>query len=574
MIKLCYVQGINEVDTPWFATKEAQSAFFEKSVKWKDEDSYYPPYFMNTIRLSADDVPFNDVSKKVNYCILEYEGKDYYYFIDSIDYVTDDLVEITIEMDTIQTYLFDMNVTNPIISRMPIKRWDDNATFINRNYIRENLSNGNMVQKSKEIFTEATDIGWLIVTASDGLPNISYVQPNSGDGLILTASHSGLVSYINPATGRKSSYRANGLVTYAIPYLKSYDNYAYAYMQCGQGVKVRLDMPQATLNALSTATNVLSIRYVPTRLFADISVQKSGSDLIIKARYNTYKLNLYEIDGTFVKSVTNDWCYFVPFGFNDDGTAPLGGYAGFVIDYPAIDTTVDQLAKFYNEPSLRLMGEAKSEDMSTFSGEAIEPNTKKGVAFSSRYVPAMIDESYMTVGIEMNGSVATPPLYYSRSVGVNYEIYSTIDGAVATTVSFDEDSIPELNRAIGDAHSIASLDDNYMEYNLLTDPWKNYQVEHKGSMITDWIALAGNSVATGAGVAGIAIASSRKGKAFSSNSGVPSSEGYNVSSLPSVSGYVTGFREYRKHVYAGNRVRDPKTGRFKRDDIFTYTGGL
>ena len=57
MIKLCYVEGINEVNTPYFADINAQTAFFDSAVVWQDNESYYPPYYMNTIRSTCEDIP-------------------------------------------------------------------------------------------------------------------------------------------------------------------------------------------------------------------------------------------------------------------------------------------------------------------------------------------------------------------------------------------------------------------------------------------------------------------------------------------------------------------------------------
>lgn len=136
MIKLYYVRGINRYDTPYFPNIIAQEDYFEGKV-FSSLDAWYPPHYDNTIRLTSDDISFN---KQINYLSLEFNGKLYYYFIDDIRYIDEDTLEIDITMDVIQTYMFNIDWINSIVSRRLIDRW--NGDVINRKYIREQLGNG------------------------------------------------------------------------------------------------------------------------------------------------------------------------------------------------------------------------------------------------------------------------------------------------------------------------------------------------------------------------------------------------------------------------------------------------
>lgn len=137
MIKLYYVRGINRFDTPYFPTIYAQEDYFENKLVSIMSDSFYPPHYTNKINISIEDLSFNS---QINYLSIEFQGKTYYYFIDQIRYVTEDLMEISITMDTIQTYMFNIDFISSEVGRKLINRWNGNK--INRDYIRENISNG------------------------------------------------------------------------------------------------------------------------------------------------------------------------------------------------------------------------------------------------------------------------------------------------------------------------------------------------------------------------------------------------------------------------------------------------
>ena len=566
MIKLCYVRGISEVDTPWFDTKEAQTSYFDAHVIWADDTSYYPPYFMNTIRLSYDDIPFNDSSKKVNYCILEYDGKDYYYFIDSIDYVTDELVEVTIEMDTIQTYMFDMLISKPTIFRKAIQRWDVNKDTINRNYIRENLSQGNMIQKSKTPMRE-DDMGWLVITASDEIPNLSYVTVNNESDNPATSSHSGLVAYIDTVSGHSTTYRTNGLYTYLIPYTKEFDRKPFIYVQYGLNDPIKMINPQETIETLSLSPNVTSIKYVPGRMFYNIAISTYKYMPLIKIASELFDVSYKDNDGV-VHVGTYNWYYFVPFSL----ATPSAVVNGFVIDYPNVSKPilagVIDFGFGTNYPRLRISDYHLSLEIEDPEGNAIVANKAKGVPYSSKFVPVMIDESYMRITAGDTGTTCVAPLYYATYASVYPSLFSTLDGAIAYSITFGEDSVGTFGGAVDDPHGTATINENAMEYPLRTDPWKNYQVTHKGSLITDWISTGAGAVTKVAGVASMAGVADK----MSSHQKADAPIGYGNMNL-SVGDYVTGFVPYRKHVYS-TRGRDPKTGRFIRNEIFTYTGGL
>ena len=164
-INLYYVEGISRIDTPSFNTKDSaaditkqENYFLTKLVKSIDT-TFYPPHYQNTIKFDQDDLTIND---NVNYLSLDYNGKTYYYFIDSIVYTSSGIITLEVSMDTIQTFMFDIFISSAIIERKFINRWT-NDNKINRYYKRENLSDGLFVHNSyTEVNHDRSE--WFIVT--------------------------------------------------------------------------------------------------------------------------------------------------------------------------------------------------------------------------------------------------------------------------------------------------------------------------------------------------------------------------------------------------------------------------
>ena len=156
-INLYYIRGISHTDTPVFSTISEQTVFYNTKVtKYVvPSDSFFVPKFTDEIKLPISDLNFNS---QYNYLSIFFLNKYYYYFINSIEYINEDIVSIKIEMDVIQTYMFDIDFNHSEITRDTIKRWQlIGSTYgINRNYIRENIGSGNFIKYSSEIFNDNT----------------------------------------------------------------------------------------------------------------------------------------------------------------------------------------------------------------------------------------------------------------------------------------------------------------------------------------------------------------------------------------------------------------------------------
>lgn len=169
MIELLRIpEGYNEDNIYNFPSTDARDRFFDKYVIKTIEDSYYPPYYRNTINLSTDD--FDIYGKSFNYVRISTGLQHYYYFVRDIQYINQTLYKTYLEMDTITTYLFDIELSDVCIARKFIDRYNADGT-INRNYLRENVSTAIMKQIQREYLTTTTSSdqtkGLIIIKLSD-----------------------------------------------------------------------------------------------------------------------------------------------------------------------------------------------------------------------------------------------------------------------------------------------------------------------------------------------------------------------------------------------------------------------
>lgn len=161
-IVLYHVDNISSVDTPYFSNITAQQQYFDSKIIKEIETSFYPPYYHNEIKFDDSDV---DVNTGVNYLSLTYKNKVYYYFVSGIDYISSGVVKLIIDMDVIQTFMFNISISSGIINRQHIKRWNGTKRIlgseydlINRDYIRENVSKGNLLLSKINTYQKMNDI--------------------------------------------------------------------------------------------------------------------------------------------------------------------------------------------------------------------------------------------------------------------------------------------------------------------------------------------------------------------------------------------------------------------------------
>lgn len=138
-IRLYSVPGISPTDEPMF---DSALDFYGYINQWgyAPDEGFFVPKFKDTITLDVTTFPFTGTA---NYASIYYASRYYFYFIEDMRYMSEDLVEIDIVMDVIQTYAYDIRFYKYERTRKLINRWIS-SNIINRSYIRENFSEGLM----------------------------------------------------------------------------------------------------------------------------------------------------------------------------------------------------------------------------------------------------------------------------------------------------------------------------------------------------------------------------------------------------------------------------------------------
>lgn len=386
MYRLHYVKGINAYDTLQFNSLSDQEDFFDDCVVGDPVDEYYPPLYKNRIKFAFDETSIS--SLQVNYLSLNYKSKTYYYFIDNINYIAEDLWEYELTMDTVQTYMFNLSKTGRVL-RKSIKRWSSSNT-INRNYIRENIS--------KEDFdiTRFTNYysayAFYLFAFSELEVPANNVEPTA------------IVSDLSSGSG-DWSYIRNNLYYFLVP-VYTVSDYLITTVRYN-GVDYAQNLV-GTLKHLLTSPYCVSCSLIRSRVFKE-------------------KVNIDRISQTL-------YLYDTANGITFNHTKPafeidIGGGQTSVIPAFLIDT--------YN---------ASFQTISIIKERLLfDRNRTPGVAFDKKYVPYLLDENYYKYEVGerlmlsqyplhqiVNYTEGSPNLtpyfmYDLESSFRNYKIYSTGD---------------------------------------------------------------------------------------------------------------------------------------------------
>lgn len=401
MLNLYYVRGINRLDTPTFTNIARQEAYFSKKLVTQI-DSWYPPHYKNTITFESVDLNFNS---KINYLSLTFNDKTYYYFIDDLRYINEDLIEVDVTMDTIQTYMFDIQVDNLDLIKKSIQRWNVERPLlkhkINRNFLRENVSNGyyDNIEYDEPILINddnsdyTMDLGWIIVQST--LPELKI----SADDTVKTTQGYPFVIY-----NEDHSY-SQAIYIYLIPLI---DVATYTL----NGKKTTIDI-RKVVEYVSTNPEVQSMNVIRYNPFKGIN-------------YNalTHEMNVQELGNTYIELVLKDTNFY----------------------YPVLCLHSYGLEEFY--------------ELYTFD---FELNNKTGQAFDIKYVPQLLDENYIEYkfGERLNATgyplhqLDEPKLYniFNYDVISNNRIYKNLSGLterdkyITTTISKTIETMATYNDA-------------------------------------------------------------------------------------------------------------------------------
>lgn len=418
MIELLRIpEGYNENNIYNFPDAGAREKYFDKYVIQTIADSFYPPYYKNAINLSTDD--FNIYGKCFNYVRISNETQVYYYFVRDIRYVNQTLYTAYIEMDTITTFLFDIQLTDVCIARKFIDRYNKDDT-INRNYLRENVSTAIMKQIQREYLkasrgTDQTD-GLIIIKLSDK----PYGKANTDFCKLQTLRYLYRFEFV-PQNGyycilpfNKSILTANEFKMIAI-----YDN--------GTQVEKGTYSFFMTLKELSKATKVTEMYIVPGNPLTNY-IHIEGEKMYYHTNDN---------DHTPIDRCSNVDCDI----FNNENSACflLTGI-----------TIIPNITEFRKSIGFTLQN-------------------KKETPFNKMFVPCLLDSNYYRISFGERNYQTTDLLEYADKDLFTLTYQGMIDGTRFYFIGIDD-------------YYTSVLADNKYLMTLYTSEWNNYNAYNKASI--------------------------------------------------------------------------------------------
>lgn len=362
--KLMYVKNISRLDTWKFENLSEQTSYFN-NLTGLTIDDYFPPFFSQSLRLSLDDLINVQNSTHYNYLQLTFNNKEYYYFVREIKYINENLISIDLDMDTIQTFYFDINFKHSTLDRRSIKRkLSKNSHYINRNYIRENLSKGEFVKTQYE---EYNRYNYIMVTTRQSMSHsIDYARRSLiTDGYDLT---NGLYRYLLLLPKMPNDF----INTYKLRYPNSNNGY--------DEIDFTLASLRQCINKLQQDENIVDMIFINNSKFLDKSLHRLDTHLnqiyYITINPDTTKIGVSLGDSSLDVDGTN--YSFVP-------CVTINDYDNVLTSKDIIVNNITLTNNYTN-------------------GSLEEP-------FNIKYIPALLDENYIYVKYGEKMQHTTYPLY-------------------------------------------------------------------------------------------------------------------------------------------------------------------
>ena len=443
-INLYYIEGISRIDTPYFATKTSQATlskqeeFFDSHIVQSVELSYYPPHYRNVIKFDEEDLTIKD---NVNYLSLEYKDKRYYYFIDSINYVSESIIEIEITMDVIQTYMFDIYISNGVIERKFINRFDSNNKIV-RTYVRENLSNNEFVYKDSYIINDDIQT-WLVFAITS-----KYYDSNQTNTKI---------SYDVKLPGADvNNEYLSAYPFYILPYVDCKNSGTAFYTEAGPGEFYKETRAYDMYVSIYNSFNFLASRNWVVDMY--ICPFNSAKDLTI-----TYDNVNHVYRATFANTPLD---FFIS-QHNSDYSPPD------IYNLITLGNGADDPSSFNR--NFKNKFKCKVGVYSTTTDLDVTKNTTLSKAFNPKYITQMLDENYIRFKFGSLTAFTSIPLFYLTSDALYcYYAFMPTDG---TRVYWLGDS------SGNDLYNTVVQDTNVLHFDLKNDPWVTYQSQNRSRYV-------------------------------------------------------------------------------------------
>lgn len=452
-ITLYNVEGINREDTLYFSSKDEQEQFFDNNALERIiQDSFFPPYYTNKIKLSSDDIDFNSY---FNYVSLEYGNKRYYYFIDKVEYVSESIMTIFISMDTIQTFMFDIHTNYAIVERMFIDRFVTGNT-INRKYIRENFSSENFYRIYNKEYSSPADF--------NDIPNSDYLQ-SDGLGVLVFRCASTLKedpSVDKIVLDRPAAYAYEG----------SKDN-SEQTSYVGQYYDYILPLSKYILTHPSAGIH-----------FVDINEPSSSGEMSTSLKSTIYWLSRQ----TAVQSV-----YYLRFNPFPNHIVPFAnGIYYNPVAFEVFSRTIPMITddgdgyfdvKLLVQKTNTILRLYKYHDIIDLTKYFVR-NENKEVSYSSKYLPVLFDENYFRVNFGNLKFTTSLPSYKVTSLDniYNYMVSDITSGGSYFWFEYRTDITYSYIDGFFNPYDLNAFDSNVVFYDLVSDAWNDYVAYNKFSL--------------------------------------------------------------------------------------------
>lgn len=151
-IRLCNIPELpNDYSHTYdFTTQEKQKEFFIS----KTDALYSNVQYIKKDQSIKVPMHYDNLKSYVNYCFFcngsePTDDKIYYAFINDMEYINENTTKLYLQLDVIQTYMFDFNLRPSYVDRMHVDRWQFNGDLATE-IEPEDLEFGEHIQLSKD----------------------------------------------------------------------------------------------------------------------------------------------------------------------------------------------------------------------------------------------------------------------------------------------------------------------------------------------------------------------------------------------------------------------------------------
>ena len=200
-----YLAKISELNNDYrhvmsFPTLNAQSTFLMGRTFLTKSANFKTDAFLSEIVIQGR---FEDV-RGTDYLFFNVSGKNYCYFVNEVQYHTNDTTKLIVELDVWMTYQFDFEIVSAFVERCHVDRWESNG-IPNTSHRQDNNLNGEVVLKKViDLNVPTTDGSYIYATSTP-----IGVMGGSGGGSGEVPSGDNVASngdvYLYPAKGTISA---------------------------------------------------------------------------------------------------------------------------------------------------------------------------------------------------------------------------------------------------------------------------------------------------------------------------------------------------------------------------------